>query len=84
LYFKVIQANCLWTKIWQFWIDSSVLAKNMPKARLKSKKPSNSSTVNPRATWSGSLESYHPYLLPQKVSNNPKIYCIHTSLSKKA
>jgi hypothetical protein len=28
------------------------------------------------------LESYHPYLQPQKVSRNPKIYCIHSSLPK--
>jgi hypothetical protein len=27
--------------------------------------------VNPKATWSGSLKSYHPYLLSQKVSKNP-------------
>jgi hypothetical protein len=28
------------------------------------------------------LESYHPYLLPEKVSKYPKIYCIHSSLPK--
>jgi hypothetical protein len=39
----------------------------MLEARLKSQRPSNSSIMNPKATWSGSLESYHPYLLPQKV-----------------
>jgi hypothetical protein len=42
------------------------VAKSMPKARLMNR--------DPNATWSGSLESYHPYLLPQKVSKNPKIY----------
>jgi hypothetical protein len=31
-----------------------------------------------------SLESYNPYLLAQKVLKNPKIYCIHSSLSKNA
>jgi hypothetical protein len=38
--------------------------------------------MNPKATWSSSLESYHPNLVPQKVSKNPKLYCIHSSLSK--
>jgi hypothetical protein len=28
------------------------------------------------------LESYHPYLQPQKVSKNPKFYCIHKYLPK--
>jgi hypothetical protein len=28
------------------------------------------------------LESYHPYLPPQKVSKNLKIDCIHSILSK--
>jgi hypothetical protein len=28
--------------------------------------------VNPKATWSFLLESYHPYLLPQKVLKNIK------------
>jgi hypothetical protein len=28
--------------------------------------------MNPNATWSSSLKSYHPYLLPQIVSNNSK------------
>jgi hypothetical protein len=40
--------------------------------------------MNQKATWSPLLESYHPYLLPQKVSKNPKIYCIHSSLPKNA
>jgi hypothetical protein len=38
--------------------------------------------MNPNASWNGSLESYHPHLLPGKVSKNPKIYCIHSSLPK--
>jgi hypothetical protein len=29
-----------------------------------------------------SLECYNPYLQPQKVSKNSKIYCIHISLAK--
>jgi hypothetical protein len=33
-------------------------------------------------TCSVSLESYHPYLQAQKVSKNPKIYCIHSSPPK--
>jgi hypothetical protein len=40
--------------------------------------------MSPNITYSISLESYHPYLKPQKVSKNPKIYCIRTSLSKNA
>jgi hypothetical protein len=31
-----------------------------------------------------SLESYNSYLPPQKVSKNPKIYCIHSGLPKNA
>jgi hypothetical protein len=38
----------------------------------KSKQPSSSSTMNPNITWSDLLESYHPYLTPQKVSKNPQ------------
>jgi hypothetical protein len=68
----------------QFWADSTALivVESMPKARLKSLKSFNSSTVNPKITWSGSLENYHPYSLLQKVSKNPQIYYIHNSLSK--
>jgi hypothetical protein len=58
------------------------VVESMPKARLKSLKSFNSSTVNPKITWSGSLENYHPYSLLQKVSKNPQIYYIHNSLSK--
>ena len=29
--------------------------------------------MNPEATWSGSLEIDHPYLLPQKVSKIHKL-----------
>jgi hypothetical protein len=50
--------------------------------RLKSLKSSNSSTLNPNATWSISLESYHPYLQPQTVSKNPQTHCIHSTLPK--
>jgi hypothetical protein len=34
------------------------VAESMPKARLKSLKPSTSSTMNPNTIWSSSLESY--------------------------
>jgi hypothetical protein len=61
-YFKVPQANCPWADF-----ATLVVAENMPKVRLKSLKPSNSSTMDPKATWRSSLESYHPYLLTQKV-----------------
>jgi hypothetical protein len=40
--------------------------------------------MSPNVTYSISLKSYHPYLEPQKVSKNPKIYCIHSNLSKNA
>jgi hypothetical protein len=50
------------------------VAESMPKLWLKSLKPHNFSTMSPNVTWSVSLESYHPYLLPQKVSKNQKIY----------
>jgi hypothetical protein len=43
------------------------MAKSMPKARLKSLKLFNSSTMNPNTTWSSLLKSYHPYLPLQKV-----------------
>jgi hypothetical protein len=39
--------------------------------------------MNPKVTWSGLLESYHPYL-PPKVSKSPQIYFVHSSLSKNA
>jgi hypothetical protein len=70
----------------QFWAKFAALTvvESMPKARLKSLKLSNSSTMIPDTTWSGLLESYHPYLTPQKVSKNPQTYCIHNTLSKSA
>jgi hypothetical protein len=41
--------------------------------------------VSPNVAWNGSLESYHPYLPPQKVSKkNPKIEGIHSRLTKNA
>jgi hypothetical protein len=38
--------------------------------------------MSPNVTCTVTLESYNPYLHPQKVSKNPKIYCIHSSLPK--
>jgi hypothetical protein len=38
--------------------------------------------VNPKDTWSGSLESYHPYLPLEKVSKIPKTFCIYNNLPK--
>jgi hypothetical protein len=38
--------------------------------------------VSPNVAWNGSLESYHPYLPPQKVSKISKIECIHSRLPK--
>jgi hypothetical protein len=54
----------------------------MPKTRLKSSKASNSSIVNPIATWSSSLESYHPHLLLQKVSKSKNLLYVQV-LAKK-
>jgi hypothetical protein len=70
----------------QIWADFAAftVAKSMPELELKSLKPHNFSTVHPNVTCNGSLESYHPYLLPKKLSKNPKIYCIHSSLPKDA
>jgi hypothetical protein len=38
--------------------------------------------VNPNATWSGSLESYHPYLLSQKVSKFHKFIAFRAACPK--
>jgi hypothetical protein len=38
--------------------------------------------VSPNVAWSGSLESYHPYLQAKKVSKIQKIECIHSGLPK--
>jgi hypothetical protein len=40
--------------------------------------------MSPNVAWSGSLESYHPYLQVQKVSKIPKIECTHGGLPKTA
>jgi hypothetical protein len=68
----------------QFWADFAtlVVSESMPKARLKYLNPFNSTTVNPKVTWSDSLENYHPCSLLQKVSKNPQIYYIHNSCLK--
>jgi hypothetical protein len=73
-------------KFWQFWADFAAftVVEIMPELGLKLSKPHNFSTVSPNVTCNSSLESYHPYLLPQKVSKNPKIYCIYSSLPKPA
>jgi hypothetical protein len=83
--FGGISKFCLWAnfyKFWQFWAKFATLtvAQSMPEVRLKSSKPSSLSTMNPIITWRGSLESYHPYLTPQKVSKNPQTYCVHNTL----
>jgi hypothetical protein len=40
--------------------------------------------MSPNVAWNGSLESYHPYLTPRKVSKTIKIECIHSRLPKNA
>jgi hypothetical protein len=61
------------SKFWQFWAESAILAM-----------VENSLTMNPNTAWNGSLESYHPYLTPQKVSKIPQTHCIHNTLPKNA
>jgi hypothetical protein len=52
----------------QFWADFAALivADSMPQLGLKSYKPHNFWTISPNVMCSVSLESYHPYLLPEK------------------
>jgi hypothetical protein len=68
----------------QFWADFAALtvANSMPQHGLKSLKPHNVWTISPNDTCSISLESYNPYLQPQKVSKNQKNYCIYISLPR--
>jgi hypothetical protein len=40
--------------------------------------------VSPNVAWSGSLESYHPYLQVQKFPKFPKIECTHGGLPRTA
>jgi hypothetical protein len=82
--FQSSSSYCLWVEIWQFWANFAIyaVAKSIPDKRLKSLKPSNSSTMNPKAIWNGSLKSCQPYLLLQKVSKNPNIYCIYSIYPK--
>jgi hypothetical protein len=39
--------------------------------------------MNPNTTWSGSLKSYHPYLVPQKVPKNSHTFLIYSNMPKK-
>jgi hypothetical protein len=38
--------------------------------------------MSPKVTYSVSLESYHLYLQPQKVSKTPHTFAIHTNMPK--
>jgi hypothetical protein len=38
--------------------------------------------MNPKTTCIGSLKSYNPYLLPQKVSKNPHAFAFITTCPK--
>jgi hypothetical protein len=68
----------------QIWAEPATLpvADSMPSDGLKTLKPHNSYIVNPKTTRSGSLESYDPYLLPQKVSKNLHAFAIHSNIPK--
>jgi hypothetical protein len=86
-YFKISWANYLWANFGNFgqiWADYAtlVVVERMPKARLKSKIFSSSSTVSPNATWSGSLESYDPYLCLKKFQKIHKFIAFIVACSK--
>jgi hypothetical protein len=80
---------CLWAdfgsfgQIWAEFVTLTVV-ESMLEARVKSQNLSNSSTMNPNITWSGSSEHYHPYLTIQKVSKNPQTYYVYNTLPKSA
>jgi hypothetical protein len=54
----------------------------MPLDGLETLKALNSITMNPTTPCSGSVESYDPYLLHQKVSKNPPAFAIHSDMPK--
>jgi hypothetical protein len=85
-HFKVPQPDCLWANFssfgqillhWQWHFSSAW-------SLVEIFKPRHFWTMSPNITCSVSLESYNPYLHPEKVSKNPKIHRIHSSLSNNA
>jgi hypothetical protein len=58
------------------------MANSMPLDGLETLKALNSITMNPTTPCSGSVESYDPYLLPQKVSKYPHAFAIHCNMPK--
>jgi hypothetical protein len=78
--FLVVFQSLVFGQIWARFAALTVV-ESIPEARLKSLKPFHPSTMNPNVTWSVSLESYHPYLQPQKVSKNPQTYITFFTLA---
>jgi hypothetical protein len=54
----------------------------MPEVWLKTKKPPNSQTVNPKLMCNDLLESYNPPPQTAKISSTPSNNCIQNSLPK--
>jgi hypothetical protein len=69
---------------WAGWAYSASLqlAESMPELWLKTKKPSNSQTVNPNLMCKDLLESYNPSPQVCKISSTPSINCIQNTLPK--
>jgi hypothetical protein len=54
----------------------------MPEVWLKTKKPHNSPTVNPKLMCNDLLESYNPSPQVCKISSTPSTNCIQNTLPK--
>jgi hypothetical protein len=69
---------------WAGWAHfaSLPLAESMPEFWLKTKKPSNSQTVNPNLMCKDLLESYNPSPQVCKISSTPSTNCIQNTLPK--
>jgi hypothetical protein len=69
---------------WAGWAHfaSLPLAESMPELWLKTKKPSNSQTVNPNLMCKDLLESYNPSPQVCKISSTPSTNCIQNTLPK--
>jgi hypothetical protein len=54
----------------------------MPKVWLKTKKPPNLQTVNPKMMYKGLLESYNPFPQVCKISSIPSTNCNQNTMPK--
>jgi hypothetical protein len=67
----------------QIWTDSAaLLIANCMLFDGKTLTPHNSKIGNPKITCCNSLESYDPYLLPQKVPENSHEFAVHSNMPK--